>query len=792
MTVSPAEPSAQPPALPPALVELAAECGVATSYTDAHGVHRDVPERTVRAVLAAIGVGAHDHDDDDNAIIYADAAALEDVRLTPWRRVLSPTVIATQGSAVDVPVHVPQGATVTVTAHLEEHAPQAPKPASAPDAAGPTEPVVLEPLSGDRIQKVVDGVPMEQITVRVPADLPAGWHRMVVVVVAPGLASTATNSNDTTSTYGTDTGSGSGSSSRPSSTVEATLLVAPASVPIPAGLDSRRAVGLAAQLYQVRSAASWGVGDLGDLAELAEWGAHEFGADFVLVNPMHAGEPFPPVEPSPYLPTTRRFASPLYLRPELVPEYARLAEPDRTRVGELASSTRTGTDAGAGAGADTIDRNVSWAAKLEALRLIFAVPLDPERRDAFESFTREQGPGLRAFATWCALAGEFGPDWARWPAELQDPESEAVSAYADSHPDEIRFHEWLQWLTLEQRAHAQQTARHAGMRLGVLHDLAVGVHPTGADAWSMTRSLARGVSVGAPPDIYNQRGQDWSQPPLRPDALAADGYRAFRDIVRAALRDAGGVRIDHILGLFRLWWIPAGASPTEGTYVHYDHDAMLAVLTLEATRAGAVVVGEDLGTVAPGVRETLTDRGILGTSVMWFEQESIPGDDDASSRSRPVDPSEYRRMCMASVTTHDLVPTAGYADLVHVDIRDRLGQLTRDVEDERRDAEAEVSGFVEEVRERGLLRDTARDVDLLELVAALHAFTASAPSLLFAVSVADLVGDRRPVNMPGTSTEHPNWSVPITDSDGTIMGLEELMAHPGPRKVFDAIHRERR
>ncbi|MGW8591291.1 4-alpha-glucanotransferase [Dietzia sp. NPDC055877] len=788
--------SAVPPALPEALAELAAECGVATGYTDAHGVHRDVPKRTVRAVLAAMGVGAgsradlaaeDDDHDDDNAATRAtdtdDRAALEEVRLAPWRRVLAPTVVATEGATRVVPIHVPLGANVTVSVHLEE----------TPSAtAGSADPIPLLPLSGDRIQREVDGTPMEQISVSVPGDLPAGWHQLRVVVVDPGVSPT-----HTARTGATDASRPDGT--HPGATYTATLLVAPASIPVPAGLDERRAVGLAAQLYQVRSATSWGMGDLADLMDLATWGGRELGADFVLVNPMHAGEPFPPVSPSPYLPTTRRFASPLYLHPELLPEYADLPDTERTRVDELAGLT-AGTEANR---SDSLDRDASWAAKIEALRLLYAVPRTPDQAAEFERFIREGGPGLRSFATWCALAGEYGPDWVNWPTDLRDPESEAVERFASAHTEEIDFHQWLQWVTAEQRARAQRSALDAGMRLGILHDLAVGVHPSGADAWSLKRSLARGVSVGAPPDIYNQRGQDWSQPPLRPDALADNGYRQFRDIVRAALRDAGGVRIDHILGLFRLWWIPAGSPPTDGTYVHYDSDAMLAVLTLEASRAGAVVVGEDLGTVAPGVREALSERGVLGTSVMWFERTDDAGDtddahdpgisggarhagdefDDDNAPARPLPPEEYRRLCMASVTTHDLAPTAGYIDLVHVDIRDELGQLTRDVADERRDAAAEVDGFVTAVRERGLLEGDSPD----DLIVALHAFLATSPSLLLTVSLADLVGDRRPVNMPGTSTEYPNWSVPLADGDGRALLLEDVVRCSLPKRVFAAV-----
>ena len=707
-------------AVSPALAELADACGVASSYEDAHGVRREVPASTLRAVLAAMGVEVGGDDDEDGV---SEREALDSVLLRPWRRVLPPTLVARRGTPIGCPVHVPRGAIVNVEVLLE----------------GTDTPSALLPLDEPRVARDVDGVAMERVTLAVPADLPEGWHRVTARVQAPV--------------------------SEPL-TSDCTLLVYPPSIPVPAGLEQRRAVGLSAQIYQVRSARSWGLGDLTDLGDLADWAGRDLGADFVLVNPMHAGEPFAPVGPSPYLPTTRRFASPLYLRPQMVPEYTALSDSDRRRVDDLArTAAATNTS-------DTIDRDESWTAKLEALRIVFTVPLSAGRAEAFDRFVAEQMPGILGFATWSALAGVHGPDWSTWPEELRDSGSDEVARFAEENPREIRFHLWLQWLVSEQRAHAQRTAREAGMRLGVLHDLAVGVHPTGADAWTLDRSLARGVSVGAPPDVYNQRGQDWSQPPLRPDALAEQGYLPFRDIVRAALRDSGGIRIDHILGMFRLWWIPRGSSPTEGTYVRYDHEAMLGVLALEASRAGAVVVGEDLGTVAPGVRETLADLGILGTSVMWFEQ------DDRS----PIPPEDYRRLCMASVTTHDLPPTAGYAELVHVDVREELGQLTGDVGEERRSALAEVESFRSAVRSRGLLEGDSAD----DLVVALHRFVARSPSLLFAVSVADLVGDRRPVNIPGTSDEYPNWRVPLSGPDGEVVGVEQLRGSDLARRVVGA------
>nr|WP_194305937.1 4-alpha-glucanotransferase [Dietzia sp. B19] len=704
------------------MVELAERCGVATSYTDARGVRQDITARTLRAVLAAMGVRAGDDDDESGTTARE---ALEENRLRPWRRVLPPTIVARRGASARCAVHAPRGATVTLSAHLE-------------DSAAPLD-VELPDTPAESMQ--VDGVLVDRVELDLPASLPLGWHRLVAVVSDPSAPG--------------------------SRTVESTLLVAPQSIPVPADLTRRRAAGLAAQIYQVRSEQSWGVGDLADLADLAGWAGRDLGADFVLVNPMHAGEPFPPVEPSPYLPTTRRFASPLYLRPEQIPEYTALPDEDRRRIDDLARSQHPHNSR------DTIDRDSSWSAKLDALRMVFSAPLSDDRAREFDAFVVEQEPGLHRFATWCALAAEAGPDWSRWPEDLRDPDSDAVARYAHDHAEEVRFHQWLQWQVAQQRAGAQRAALSAGMRLGILHDLAVGVHPTGADAWALHRSLARGVTVGAPPDAYNQLGQDWSQPPLRPDALAEDGYRPFRDIVRAALRDSGGIRIDHILGLFRLWWIPSGLAPTEGTYVRYDHEAMIGVLALEASRAGAVVVGEDLGTVAPGVREELSERGVMGTSVMWFEQED----------GRPTPPEDYRRLCMASVTTHDLPPTAGYVDLVHVDVREELGQLTGDAEQERLDAAAEIRSYTEAVRQRGLLEGDSPE----DLVVALHAFLSAAPSLLYAVSVADLAGDRRPVNMPGTSEEYPNWRVPLTDSRGAVVSVEGLRDSGLAGRVWGAV-----
>jgi 4-alpha-glucanotransferase len=301
------------------------------------------------------------------------------------------------------------------------------------------------------------------------------------------------------------------------------------------------------------------------------------------------------------------------------------------------------------------------------------------------------------------------------------------------------------------------------MPVGVVHDLAVGVHPYGADTWALGDSLASGVTVGAPPDAFNQQGQDWSQPPWRPDRLEAAGYAPYRDMLRSVLRHAGGIRVDHVLGLFRLWWVPDGTPADQGTYVRYDHEALVGILALEAARAGAFVVGEDLGTVEPWVRQHLAERGILGTSILWFER------DEAGA---PLPPEQWRELCLAAVTTHDLPPTAGYLAGEHVRIRAELGLLTRPVEEERRIDLADRDSWIALLRSRGLLSGAADEQEVIE---ALHRLVAAAPSRLVGVALTDAVGDRRAMNQPGTDKEYPNWRLPLADGTGRPVLLEDLV-----------------
>jgi 4-alpha-glucanotransferase len=533
----------------------------------------------------------------------------------------------------------------------------------------------------------------------------------------------------------------------------------------PPRMPARRSWGFTVQLYSVRSAGSWGHGDLHDLADLVTWSAQQLGAGFLLINPLHAAEPRPPVSASPYLPMTRRYVSPLYLRIEDIPEFGQLDPAVREQISTLAAPLRARNTT-----SDLIDRDEVWAAKRQALEIIYRVPMSDQRRADYERYRQLEGRDLEDWAAWCVLADAHGGDWRRWPEELHDPAA-AIRAiqpgwlWTDAHAD---FHAWLQWLADSQLAAAQRAAVAAGMDTGIITDLAVGSHPGGADAWAHQDLLVGGLSVGAPPDEFNQRGQDWSQPPWHPQRMASVGYRPLGGLFEAALRHAGGLRVDHVMGLMRLWCVPNGMPPDRGAYLRYDHHRAVAALAGQAARAGALAIGEDLGTVDPWIHRYLADHGIMGTMMIWFAREP----DGA-----PLQPEHWRRDCMATVGTHDVPPVAAFRTGDQVTIRARLGLLKHPEKRERHDAELMLSSWGDALAARGLIpAGPLPGAD--EFTVALYRYLSLTAALLVGVSLADAVGDRRPQNMPGTSDEYPNWQIPLCDAEGRPVLLEDLPDHP--------------
>jgi 4-alpha-glucanotransferase len=707
--------------LDPVLSDLAAAHGVAAFFHDWRGGERQVSEPAVVSVLAALGVDASTPEAARDALAHA--------RDGRWRDLLPSYLVVRGGATARVAAHVPHGEAVTVDLEIEGGG-----------LISLTQLMIwVDPRS-------VDGVLIGEATFEIPHDVPLGYHYLHAK-----------------------------SGER---TARAQLIVVPDRLVDAPG----RHWGFMLQLYAVRSRDSWGMGDLRDLADLVTWSGRDLGADFVLVNPLHTAGPVPPMEPSPYYPSSRRFVNPIYLRVDDVPEVASLPPEDVEAVASVLRA-RNVID-------EDLDRDVVWSAKRGILTRAFAVRNDD--RSLFDEFVAEQGDALRDFATWCALVEKHGVVTRKWPAELQDSHSDAVDAFRRAESELVEFHAWLQFLCSQQLKSVQAAAGAAGMGMGVLNDLAVGVSREGADAWAFKRALAHGVALGAPADMYNQQGQTWNLPPWRPDVLAAEGFAPFRELVRASFRHGGGLRIDHIIGLFRQWWVPEGASPADGTYVRLDHEAMVGIVMLEATRAGAVVIGEDLGNVEPWVRDYLRGRGIYGTSILWFEHDEA---------GHPLSPQRWRELCLASVTTHDLPPTAGYLAGEHVELRHELGLLERPIDEERRTDEAARVGWLHALVDAGLLdaevvaavtnvaepgtvsprRDnfhTRVEPYVDRIVDALYGYLAATPARLIGIYLPDVVGDRRPVNQPGTIDEYPNWRVPMADEKERPVLLEELMASP--------------
>jgi 4-alpha-glucanotransferase len=498
------------------------------------------------------------------------------------------------------------------------------------------------------------------------------------------------------------------------------LIVAPSRCHLPEGL---RTWGWSAQLYAARSNASWGIGDLADLATLGRWAA-ECGAGVLGINPLHAAQPGPHQDPSPYFPSSRRFRNPLYLRIEDVPGFT---TDDKT--------LRLAAEAGRSLNRERIiDRDQVHALKLPALELLWSTFADTA---AFDAYVARGGSALRHFAVFCALAERHGGGWTTWPSEFRRPDSPSVTRFAAAQHDRIRFHCWLQWLLDEQLA-------TAGAEIALLGDLAIGFDPTGADAWVWQDTIARGVRVGAPPDAFNAEGQDWGLPPFVPWKLRAVGYEPLVQTVRAALAHCGALRIDHVMGLFRLFWIPEGGTPTDGTYVRFARDELLDIVALESDRAGAVIVGEDLGTVEDEVREQLSDRGVLSYRLVWFEEEP---------------PEAFPKQALAAVTTHDLPTVAGVwsrtDDQADGELHNRLADLTH----------------------------LPANTPVGDVVIAAHVRLARAPSMVVTATLDDaLLVNERP-NLPGTTTERPNWSLalprPIDDltDDAIVERVADALKH---------------
>jgi 4-alpha-glucanotransferase len=515
------------------------------------------------------------------------------------------------------------------------------------------------------------------------------------------------------------------------------LIAAPAACFLP---DDLRTWGWAIQLYAARSRRSWGIGDLADLRRLGRWAARE-GAGLALISPLAAPTPTLPQQPSPYFPSSRRFRSPLYLRIEEI-EGAETLE-DLSGIASCARALNRDR---------VIDRDAVFTLKMGALERIWKAV---QRRAAHgcDAFVRAEGRGLEQFATFSALAERFQSGWHGWPEEFRHPDSRAVRDFARTHPaaERIRFHQWLQFQVERQLASASRA-------LAVMQDLPIGFDPDGADAWAFQDVLAQGMSVGAPPDEFNTKGQDWGLPPFVPHRLRAAGYQPFIQTIRACLRHAGGLRIDHVMGLFRLFWIPAGGEPRSGAYVRGHARDLLAIVALESLRARAVIVGEDLGTVEDDVRQTLAAKRVLSYRLLWFEKES---------------PSRYPEQALAAVTTHDLPTIAGLWTGSDLAAQKELGLSPN---------EAGTREILS--RMKRLTKATSRTATPT-VVVRLHESLAQAPSRILTATLDDAMAVEERPNMPATRDEWPNWSQALPEP------IETLETSALARRIARTLRRRR-
>jgi 4-alpha-glucanotransferase len=507
------------------------------------------------------------------------------------------------------------------------------------------------------------------------------------------------------------------------------LIVSPGRCQAP---PAKMSWGWAVQLYAARSATSWGMGDLADLRSLATW-SKGLGAAFLLVNPLPAVDPVLPQEASPYFPTSRRFRNPLYLRIEEIAgagELGHLLEPLATAGRQLQQQ-------------DRIRRDEVFRLKKQALELLWN---RFSGSPTFESYRGELGAPLRQFATFCVLVERFGSDWSKWDAEYRRPEAPGIARFAAENARRVAYHEWLQWL-LDVQLSAAGT-------LPIVQDMPIGINPRGADAWTWQDVLAEAVSIGAPPDMYNTQGQNWGMPPWTPRRLQAAKYEPFVQTIRALLRHAGGLRIDHVMGLFRLYWIPDGESAVNGTYVEYPAEDLLNIVALESHRAGAFVVGEDLGTVGKNVRQMLAAARILSNRLLWFE--------DHPTR-------DYPRLALAAVTTHDLPTIAGLWSGSDLAKQQTLGlspnaEATNEIRDKLR-----------------VMTGLANDAPAVDVVRKTYELMAEAPSALVTATLEDALAIEERPNMPATTYQWPNWCIPLSEK------LEALFQAPLAHSIASSL-----
>jgi 4-alpha-glucanotransferase len=716
--------------------ELARQHGIGDAYHDYRGELRYFSLQTKVDILRAMGCAV-----DDRAALTAELSRLR----SEHGRSLLPAVAAAHGPHAGVNLNIAArdfGASLAWAVDLEsgERRIGAVSTAECPEI-----------WRGE-----IDGSWITRRRLELPLELPPGHHEIEVKIGASALR-------------------------------RCPLIVSPDKCYEPDAIgQGSRLWGVAVQLYTVRSRENWGMGDFQDLQRLIRWLAPR-GAGFIGLNPLHALAPAEPERASPYSASNRHFLNVLYIAIPQVAELENCAAA-RARMGDAGFAARLE----ALRAAPRVDYAGVAEIKLEILRVLFGEFCDrhlahgTERAASFRGFVAAGGQLLQLHARFDALDRHLldthgtPSGWLGWPPEFRNPHSSACVGFATEHAREIDFYLYLQWLAHEQLGAAQALARELGMPIGLYGDYAVGTHPSGSETWSDQKGYRLGAEIGAPPDPLALRGQGWGLPPPDPVVMESRHLEGFLKLLRNNMRYYGSLRLDHVMSLFRLWWVPAARSPVDGAYVHYPLDLLVSALALESARSACVIVGEDLGVVPDEVRRAMTQFGLYHYKVLLFEKEA----------GRYRRPEEFVRRALATVATHDMPTLRSFWESRDIDLRHDLRLYpTPEIEQEVREARArDRQSLLEALKEQGLAPATPASPDepfSPELARAIHVYLARTSAILAAVQIEDLLGMVDPVNVPGTDQEYPNWQRKITQD------IEQIAARPDLDELFADMCRAR-
>jgi 4-alpha-glucanotransferase len=702
--------------------------GIGDAYHDYRGELKFFSTETKLGLLRAMGCAV-----DESAALSRE---LENMEVALWRRFLPP-VAAVRGTRAGIDINVSAreaGSTLSWSVRFED---------------GSRHQGTLETADCREIWNgEVERTWISRRRLELPIDLPAGYHELQAAVAGGG-------------------------------TGRCLLIVSPPRCYEPASLSAgRRLWGIAVQLYTLRSRDNWGIGDFGDLNVLIRWVA-SLGAGFVGLNPLHALAPADPGRSSPYSASSRHFLNVLYIAVPLVAEFKtcqaareRWSDPKiARRVGELRDR-------------DLVDYQGVAELKLEFLALLYRDFRDrhlapsTDRGADFRAFVAAGGELLHKHACFDALDRHLratlgtAAGWQNWPQQYRDVNGPAAAQFAARHAEDVEFHLYLQWLAHEQLRGAQALARELGMPVGLYGDYAVGANPAGSETWVDQEGYRMGAEIGAPPDPLALKGQGWGIPPQDPFVMQSRRLQGFTRLIRNNMRYYGALRLDHVMALFRQWWVAAGLTPTEGAYVHYPLDEMLTVLALESARSACLVVGEDLGVVPDEMRRAMPEYGLYHYKVLLFEK--------LDGRFRR--PGEYVRHALATATTHDMPTLRSFWEGRDVELRHRLNlypsaEIESDIVREREHDRNLLLASLEEQGLKPAQPAVASDPFTLELAKALHLYLARSATLLVAVQIEDLLGMTLPVNVPGTHHEYPNWQRKVSADLEDIAARPDLAAH---------------